>query len=128
MSANPQVVIHLPTLKFGSPLDAAPFRDEMMLAERIASILQDFELRQLEIEKWRTIHSALMNPFSRARKDESLALALRHPFMKCDDAEDEEEEENLQAIVGTASRSRNGALPTPPPSPTVDSFNAKVSK
>ncbi|VDP38752.1 unnamed protein product [Heligmosomoides polygyrus] len=62
MSANPRVVIHLLALKCGSPLDAAPSRDEMKLAEWIASILQDFELRQLEIdeveklEKIRTRH------------------------------------------------------------------------
>ncbi|VDO89780.1 unnamed protein product [Heligmosomoides polygyrus] len=49
MSANPRAVIHLLTLKCGSPLDAVPSREEMKLAERIASILQDFELRQLEI-------------------------------------------------------------------------------
>ncbi|VDO18739.1 unnamed protein product [Heligmosomoides polygyrus] len=51
MSANPRVVIHLLTLKCGSPLDAVPSKDEMKLAERIASILQDFELRQLEIDE-----------------------------------------------------------------------------
>ncbi|VDP30305.1 unnamed protein product [Heligmosomoides polygyrus] len=51
MSAHPRVVIHLQTLKCGSPLDAVPSRDEMKLAERIASILQDFELRQLEIDE-----------------------------------------------------------------------------
>ncbi|VDP10068.1 unnamed protein product [Heligmosomoides polygyrus] len=51
MLANPRVVIHLLTLKCGSPLDAVPSRDEMKLAKRIASILQDFELRQLEIDE-----------------------------------------------------------------------------
>ncbi|VDO92315.1 unnamed protein product [Heligmosomoides polygyrus] len=51
MSANPRVVIQLLTLKCGSPLDAAISKDEMKLAERIASILQDFELRQLEIDE-----------------------------------------------------------------------------
>ncbi|VDO63177.1 unnamed protein product [Heligmosomoides polygyrus] len=51
MSANPRVVIHLLILKCGSPLDAVPSRDEMKLAERIGSILQDFELRQLEIDE-----------------------------------------------------------------------------
>ncbi|VDP34286.1 unnamed protein product [Heligmosomoides polygyrus] len=51
MSANPRVVIHLLTLKCGSPLDAVPSRDKMKLAERIASILQDFELRHLEIDE-----------------------------------------------------------------------------
>ncbi|VDP36036.1 unnamed protein product [Heligmosomoides polygyrus] len=51
MSANPRVVIHLLTLKCESPLDAVPSRDEMKLAERIASILQDFELQQLEINE-----------------------------------------------------------------------------
>ncbi|VDO95770.1 unnamed protein product [Heligmosomoides polygyrus] len=51
MSANPRVFIHLLTLKCGSPLDAVPSRDAMKLVERIASILQDFELRQLEIDE-----------------------------------------------------------------------------
>ncbi|VDP22967.1 unnamed protein product [Heligmosomoides polygyrus] len=51
MSANPRVVIHLLTLKSGTPLDAVPSREETKLAERIASILQDFELRQLEIDE-----------------------------------------------------------------------------
>ncbi|VDP08592.1 unnamed protein product [Heligmosomoides polygyrus] len=51
MSANPRVVIHLQTLKCKSPLDAVPSRDEMKLAKRIASILRDFELRQLEIDE-----------------------------------------------------------------------------
>ncbi|VDO19555.1 unnamed protein product [Heligmosomoides polygyrus] len=51
MSANPRVVIHLLTLKCGPPLDAVPSRDEMKLAERIASVQQDFELRQLEIDE-----------------------------------------------------------------------------
>ncbi|VDO36243.1 unnamed protein product [Heligmosomoides polygyrus] len=51
MSANPQVVIHLLTLKCGHSLDAVRSRDEMKLAERIASILQEFELRQLQIEE-----------------------------------------------------------------------------
>ncbi|VDP23196.1 unnamed protein product [Heligmosomoides polygyrus] len=51
MSANPRVVIHLLTLKCGSILDAVPSRDEMKLAERIASILQNFELRQLGVDE-----------------------------------------------------------------------------
>ncbi|VDP09313.1 unnamed protein product [Heligmosomoides polygyrus] len=51
MSANPGVVIHLMILKCGSLLDAVLSGDEMKLAERIASILQDFELRQLEIDE-----------------------------------------------------------------------------
>ncbi|VDP45806.1 unnamed protein product [Heligmosomoides polygyrus] len=51
MSANPRVVSHLLTPKCGSSLDAVPSRDEMKLAERMAIILQDFELRQLEIDK-----------------------------------------------------------------------------
>ncbi|VDO61721.1 unnamed protein product [Heligmosomoides polygyrus] len=51
MSANPRVVIHLLALKSGSPLDAVPSRDEMKLAERITSTLQDFELRQLVVDE-----------------------------------------------------------------------------
>ncbi|VDP41530.1 unnamed protein product [Heligmosomoides polygyrus] len=51
MSANPGVVIHLLTLKCGSPMDAVPSRDEMKLAERMGSALQDFILRQLEIDE-----------------------------------------------------------------------------
>ncbi|VDO90205.1 unnamed protein product [Heligmosomoides polygyrus] len=43
--------MHLLTLKCGSPLDDVLSRDEMKLAERIASILQDFELRQLKIDE-----------------------------------------------------------------------------
>ncbi|VDO98861.1 unnamed protein product [Heligmosomoides polygyrus] len=47
----PPTETRLQTLKCGSPLDAVPSRDEMKLAERIASILLDFELRQLEIDE-----------------------------------------------------------------------------
>ncbi|VDO63137.1 unnamed protein product [Heligmosomoides polygyrus] len=50
-SANPRVAIHLLTLKCGPPLNAVPSKDETKLAERIVSILQDFELRQLEIDE-----------------------------------------------------------------------------
>ncbi|VDP30151.1 unnamed protein product [Heligmosomoides polygyrus] len=34
-----------------TPLDAVPSREEIKLAKRIAGILQDFELRQLEIDE-----------------------------------------------------------------------------
>ncbi|VDO90341.1 unnamed protein product [Heligmosomoides polygyrus] len=45
------MVLHLLILKCGSPLNAVSSRDEMKLAERTASILQDFELRQVEIDE-----------------------------------------------------------------------------
>ncbi|VDO83443.1 unnamed protein product [Heligmosomoides polygyrus] len=51
MSADARVVIHLLTLKCGPPLDKEPSREEIMLAERMASILKDFEVRQLEVHE-----------------------------------------------------------------------------
>ncbi|VDP29376.1 unnamed protein product [Heligmosomoides polygyrus] len=51
MSADGQVVIHLLTLKCGLPLDKESSREETKLAERMASILKDFEARQLEVDE-----------------------------------------------------------------------------
>ncbi|VDO32187.1 unnamed protein product [Heligmosomoides polygyrus] len=48
MSAYLRVVIHLFTLRCG-PQGA--FREEIKLAERIASILRDFEARQIEADE-----------------------------------------------------------------------------
>ncbi|VDP14480.1 unnamed protein product [Heligmosomoides polygyrus] len=51
MSADARVVIHLLTLKCGPPLDKEPSREEIKLAERMASILKEFEARQLEVDE-----------------------------------------------------------------------------
>ncbi|VDO89355.1 unnamed protein product [Heligmosomoides polygyrus] len=51
MSADAQVVIHLFTLKCGPPLDKKPSREEIKLAEWMASTLKDFEARQLEVDR-----------------------------------------------------------------------------
>ncbi|VDO85528.1 unnamed protein product [Heligmosomoides polygyrus] len=51
MSADGRVVIHLLTLKCGPSLDKESSREEIKLAERMASILKDFEARQLEVTK-----------------------------------------------------------------------------
>ncbi|VDP11872.1 unnamed protein product [Heligmosomoides polygyrus] len=52
MSADARVVIHLLTLKCGPPLDKESSREEIKLAERMASILKDFEARQLEVDEY----------------------------------------------------------------------------
>uniref|UniRef100_A0A0N4X2D6 Phosphoinositide phospholipase C n=1 Tax=Haemonchus placei TaxID=6290 RepID=A0A0N4X2D6_HAEPC len=78
-----------------------------------------------------SLHSGLMDPFSCERKNESLSQALRYPFMKQDEVEEEEEENDdyRQAIVGTTSK-RNDDMdhPTPPVSPTADTFTLKMTK
>ncbi|VDP31983.1 unnamed protein product [Heligmosomoides polygyrus] len=51
MSADARVVIHLLTLKCGLPLDKEPSRKEIKLAKLMASILKDFEARQLEVDE-----------------------------------------------------------------------------
>ncbi|VDO71368.1 unnamed protein product [Heligmosomoides polygyrus] len=51
MSADARLVIHLLTLKCGPPLDKEPSREEIKLAERMASILKNFEARQLEVDE-----------------------------------------------------------------------------
>ncbi|VDP50149.1 unnamed protein product [Heligmosomoides polygyrus] len=51
MSADGRVVIHLLTLKCGPPLDKESSREEIKHAERMASILKDFEACQLEVDK-----------------------------------------------------------------------------
>ncbi|VDO73649.1 unnamed protein product [Heligmosomoides polygyrus] len=51
MSADAGVVIHLLTLKCGPPLDKESSREEIKLAERMASILKDFEARQLGVDE-----------------------------------------------------------------------------
>ncbi|VDP06060.1 unnamed protein product [Heligmosomoides polygyrus] len=51
MFADDRVVIHLLTLKCGPPLYKESSREEIKLAERMASILKDFEVRQLEVEE-----------------------------------------------------------------------------
>ncbi|VDO82891.1 unnamed protein product [Heligmosomoides polygyrus] len=48
MSADGRVVIHLPPLKCGPPLDKGPSRKEIKLAEWTFNILKDFEAHQLE--------------------------------------------------------------------------------
>ncbi|VDP01055.1 unnamed protein product [Heligmosomoides polygyrus] len=49
MSADGRVVIHLLTLKCGSPLDKESSREEIKLTEKMTSILKDFKARQLEV-------------------------------------------------------------------------------
>ncbi|VDP31321.1 unnamed protein product [Heligmosomoides polygyrus] len=44
-------VIHLFPLKCGAPLHKEPSREEMRLAERMASIFKEFEARQLEVDE-----------------------------------------------------------------------------
>ncbi|VDO77468.1 unnamed protein product [Heligmosomoides polygyrus] len=51
MSADGRVVIHLLTLKCGPPLDKESSREDIKLAERMASILKDFEARQLDVDE-----------------------------------------------------------------------------
>ncbi|VDO60263.1 unnamed protein product [Heligmosomoides polygyrus] len=51
MSADGRVVIHLLTLKCGPPLDKESSREEIKLAERMASIYKDLGVRQLEVEE-----------------------------------------------------------------------------
>ncbi|VDO21319.1 unnamed protein product [Heligmosomoides polygyrus] len=52
MSADARVVVlHLLTLKCSPPLDKEPSREDIKLAERMASILKDFEGRQLEVDE-----------------------------------------------------------------------------
>ncbi|VDO89947.1 unnamed protein product [Heligmosomoides polygyrus] len=51
MFADGRVVIHLLTLKCGPPLDKESSREEIKLAERMASILKDFEARQLKVDE-----------------------------------------------------------------------------
>ncbi|VDP40344.1 unnamed protein product [Heligmosomoides polygyrus] len=51
MSADARVVIDLLTLKRGPPLDKEYSREEIKLAELMASILKDFEARQLEVDE-----------------------------------------------------------------------------
>ncbi|VDO94420.1 unnamed protein product [Heligmosomoides polygyrus] len=51
MSADAGVVIHLLTLKCGPPLGKESSREEIKLAERMASILKDFEARQLKVDE-----------------------------------------------------------------------------
>ncbi|VDO18266.1 unnamed protein product [Heligmosomoides polygyrus] len=57
MSADARVVIHLLTLKSGPPLDKKSSREEIKLAERMASILKDFEgqvnLKLTETNSWK---------------------------------------------------------------------------
>uniref|UniRef100_W6NEK3 Phosphoinositide phospholipase C n=1 Tax=Haemonchus contortus TaxID=6289 RepID=W6NEK3_HAECO len=80
-----------------------------------------------------SLHSGLMDPFSSERKNESLSQALRYPFMKQDEVEEEEDEEEnddyRQAIVGTTSkRDDDMDQPTPPVSPTADTFTLKMTR
>ncbi|VDP23236.1 unnamed protein product [Heligmosomoides polygyrus] len=49
MPADARVVIHLLTLKCGPPIDKEPSREEIKLAERMASILKDFETSQIDV-------------------------------------------------------------------------------
>ncbi|VDP00349.1 unnamed protein product [Heligmosomoides polygyrus] len=51
MSADARMVIHLLTLKCGPSLDKEPSRNEIKVAERMASILKDFEARHLEVDE-----------------------------------------------------------------------------
>ncbi|VDP23703.1 unnamed protein product [Heligmosomoides polygyrus] len=51
MSVDDRVVIHLLTVKCGPPLDKESSREEIKLVERMASILKDFEARQLEVDE-----------------------------------------------------------------------------
>ncbi|VDP04773.1 unnamed protein product [Heligmosomoides polygyrus] len=51
MSADGRVVIHLLTLKCGPPLDKESSREEIKLAECMASILRNFEARQLNVDE-----------------------------------------------------------------------------
>ncbi|VDO19306.1 unnamed protein product [Heligmosomoides polygyrus] len=51
MSADGRVVIHLLTLKCGAPLYKESSRKEIKLAERMPSILKDFEARQREVDE-----------------------------------------------------------------------------
>ncbi|VDP08251.1 unnamed protein product [Heligmosomoides polygyrus] len=76
MSADARVVIHLLTLKYGPPLDKEPSREEIKLAERMGSILKDFEARQLEVDE----DVVVKNPVSKkqvARKVLSIAAGKR---------------------------------------------------
>ncbi|WKY11941.1 hypothetical protein Q1695_003483 [Nippostrongylus brasiliensis] len=75
-------------------------------------------------------HSALMNPFSRDREEERLSQALRHPFLKQDEIdEDEREEEKLQALVGTEKLPKDASPHVSPlPSPVADSVVSKFTK
>ncbi|VDP07643.1 unnamed protein product [Heligmosomoides polygyrus] len=51
MSADGRVAVHLLTRKCGPPLDKESSREEIKLAERMASILKHFEARQLEVDE-----------------------------------------------------------------------------
>ncbi|VDP12802.1 unnamed protein product [Heligmosomoides polygyrus] len=51
MSANAGVMIHPLTLKCAPHLDKESSREEIKLAERMASIHKDFEARQLEVDE-----------------------------------------------------------------------------
>ncbi|VDP02024.1 unnamed protein product [Heligmosomoides polygyrus] len=51
MFADGRVVIHLLTLKCCPPLDKESLREEIKLAERMASILKGFEARQLGVDE-----------------------------------------------------------------------------
>ncbi|RCN45245.1 hypothetical protein ANCCAN_08745 [Ancylostoma caninum] len=71
------------------------------------------------------VHSALMNPFSSAKKEESLSMALLYPFAKHEEIV--EDDAYRQAIVGTAKMSRDETpLPSPPPSPIPESFTSRA--
>ncbi|KIH65306.1 hypothetical protein ANCDUO_04373 [Ancylostoma duodenale] len=73
-----------------------------------------------------TVHSALMNPFNSAKKEESLSMALLHPFAKHEEIV--EDDAYRQAIVGTAKMSRDETpLPSPPPSPIPESFTSRAA-
>ncbi|KAK6054582.1 hypothetical protein COOONC_07914, partial [Cooperia oncophora] len=75
-----------------------------------------------------SLHSGLMDPFSSERKDETLSQALRYPFMKQDDVE-EENDDYRQAIVGTTRRRSDDVdQPTPPVSPAADTFTLKMAR
>ncbi|VDL76796.1 unnamed protein product [Nippostrongylus brasiliensis] len=75
-------------------------------------------------------HSALMNPFSRDREEERLSQALRHPFLKQDEVdEDEREEDKIQALVGTEKLPKDASPHVSPlPSPVADSVVSKFTK
>ncbi|KJH50468.1 Phosphatidylinositol-specific phospholipase C, X domain protein [Dictyocaulus viviparus] len=74
------------------------------------------------------LHSALMNPFSRVKKEDSLSMPFKNPFIKQDEI-DEEEDDYRQAIVGTTKKLTNSVVvPNTPPSLFDVSSGNKATK
>ncbi|VDP05354.1 unnamed protein product [Heligmosomoides polygyrus] len=136
MSADAGVVIQLLTLKCGPPLDKEPSRGEIKLAERTASILKDFEARQLEVHEDVVVKNPVNN--KQVARKSSCSVQAKGPGSDSYERlervphdnhkvgiEQEHNEQGSNANTGAPPKCTGSCLHVVKPSPTSNSVTTR---